>query len=111
MSRWKKRIILREDMLFAVKGIADYLMSIVKGRQELPYQPKTTVFNLYAEHMEKIVDNKPTEEMWIGQLLIASKDEQDFASFIGEVQTFLKTRGRPYMQFIIKGRDVKLDED
>jgi len=100
---------LVEDVKFSVKAVADYLLTIVTGKQSLPYQPKPTVFNLYAGHLTKTVNDKLQDEVWIGQLFFASKDEKDFTEIVREIETFLKTRGK-LTNSILRGRDVTLDE-
>jgi hypothetical protein len=105
-NRWNKRVLLREDVLMAVKAVSDFLMEIVHGEQPLPYQPKATVFNLYASLMEKSKNDKKTA-LFIGHLFFVSKDETDFNNLVVEVQNFLKTRGKPVVSFT-SGRNVTL---
>jgi hypothetical protein len=103
-----RRILSTEEVKFSIKAVADYLLAIVKGKQALPYQPKPTVFNLYAGHMTKTVGGKQQGEVWLGQLFFASKDEGDFHQIVHEIETFLKTRGKP-TSCILRGGDVTIN--
>jgi hypothetical protein len=69
----QNRIMLVDDVIFSVKAVADYLLEIVHGKQAVPYQPKPTVFNLYAGHLTKTEDEKLDSEVWVGQLFLDRK--------------------------------------
>jgi hypothetical protein len=99
---------LVEDVKFSLKAVADYLLTTINGKQSLPYQPKPTIFNLYAGHLTKTVNAQLQDEVWVGQLFFASKDEGDFTEIIHEIENFLKTRGKT-TNSILHGRDVTLE--
>jgi hypothetical protein len=105
-KKWRKRVLLREDVLMAAKAVSDFLLEIVHGKQPLPYQSKPTVFNLYAGHLQKSKNSQKTD-LFIGHLFFVSNDETDFNNLVVEVQNFLKTRGKPVVSFT-PGRDVIL---
>jgi len=107
MNKWSKRVprLRQQDLLFAVKAVADYLLDVVKGKQHLPYQPLATVFNLYVCHIEN-TDKKT--DIWVGQLFFASRDEQAFTEIVDDVRNFLKTKGKLDEALITTGRDVTL---
>jgi len=97
-ERWKRKVLTPEDIRAAIQEIIKTL------EQGVPYQAKTTVFNVYLGKLTERDSrtDKKIGQVYFGQLLFVTLDKETWDRMFEQLRGFIHSKGTPIVEFFSK---------